>query len=56
MPKVLNNACESRKNNNLPEGWECATDYDGKVYFIDHNNKTTTWIHPGDRYTTNFQR
>ncbi|GJQ65403.1 hypothetical protein Trydic_g7513 [Trypoxylus dichotomus] len=35
----------------LPDGWEFARDYDGKVYFIDHNSKKTTWIDPRDRYT-----
>lgn len=34
----------------LPEGWDFAQDYDGKVYFIDHNTKKTTWIDPRDRY------
>nr|XP_039256088.1 protein WWC2-like [Styela clava] len=32
----------------LPLGWEEATDYDGKSYFIDHNSKRTTWIDPRD--------
>lgn len=35
----------------LPEGWDFGRDYDGKVYFIDHNSKKTTWIDPRDRYT-----
>ncbi|KAK7072729.1 Wwc1p [Halocaridina rubra] len=35
----------------LPNGWEIAHDYDGKIYFIDHNNKKTTWIDPRDTYT-----
>lgn len=35
----------------LPEGWDFAQDYDGKVYFIDHNSKKTTWIDPRDRFT-----
>lgn len=40
-----------RKNGEipLPEGWDFARDYDGKVYFIDHNSKKTTWIDPRDR-------
>ncbi|KAL7300383.1 hypothetical protein TKK_0007004 [Trichogramma kaykai] len=33
----------------LPEGWDVAHDYDGKVYFIDHNTRKTTWIDPRDR-------
>ncbi|XP_047003394.1 protein kibra isoform X1 [Schistocerca americana] len=35
----------------LPDGWDFGTDYDGKIYFIDHNSKKTTWIDPRDRYT-----
>ncbi|XP_041078885.1 protein KIBRA-like isoform X2 [Polyodon spathula] len=35
----------------LPEGWEEALDFDGKVYYIDHKNKTTSWIDPRDRNT-----
>lgn len=33
----------------LPDGWDCAEDYDGKLYFIDHNSKQTSWIDPRDR-------
>ncbi|XP_974791.2 protein kibra isoform X1 [Tribolium castaneum] len=35
----------------LPEGWDYGRDYDGKIYFIDHNSKKTTWIDPRDRFT-----
>lgn len=34
----------------LPDGWDMATDFDGKVYYIDHQNKKTTWIDPRDRW------
>uniref|UniRef100_A0A182UUF2 Protein kibra n=1 Tax=Anopheles merus TaxID=30066 RepID=A0A182UUF2_ANOME len=44
MPKSSSNA-------DLPLGWEINTDYDGKVYFIDHINKKTTWIDPRDKHT-----
>lgn len=37
----------------LPEGWDVAQDYDGKVYFIDHNTRKTTWIDPRDRWALN---
>lgn len=30
----------------LPEGWEKAATADGEVYYIDHLNKTTTWVDP----------
>ncbi|CAH2230576.1 jg25034 [Pararge aegeria aegeria] len=35
----------------LPDGWDYARDFDGKLYFIDHNSRKTTWIDPRDRYT-----
>lgn len=38
-----------RKELPLPEGWEEARDFDGKVYFIDHINQCTSWIDPRDR-------
>ncbi|NP_001096212.1 protein KIBRA [Xenopus tropicalis] len=40
-----------RKELPLPEGWEEARDVDGKVYYIDHTSKTTSWIDPRDRFT-----
>ncbi|XP_024921608.1 transcriptional coactivator YAP1-like [Cynoglossus semilaevis] len=30
----------------LPEGWEQAVTADGEVYYIDHINKSTTWVDP----------
>ncbi|XP_022253265.1 protein kibra-like [Limulus polyphemus] len=33
----------------LPNGWDIACDFDGKIYFIDHINKETTWLDPRDR-------
>ena len=39
----------------LPEGWDIGMDYDGKPYFIDHKNKTTTWVDPRDRYVLNLK-
>lgn len=36
----------------LPAGWEEARDYDGRVFFIDHNTRQTSWIDPRDRYAT----
>ncbi|XP_020514488.1 protein KIBRA [Labrus bergylta] len=40
-----------RKELPLPEGWEEARDFDGKVYYIDHINHCTSWIDPRDRHT-----
>nr|XP_035928044.1 probable E3 ubiquitin-protein ligase hulA [Halichoerus grypus] len=34
----------------LPAGWEEARDYDGRVFYIDHNARQTSWIDPRDRY------
>ena len=34
----------------LPAGWEEARDFDGRVFFIDHNTRQTSWIDPRDRY------
>eukprot|EP00834_Sanchytrium_tribonematis_P001242 NODE_29_length_37665_cov_1.081563.p3 type:complete len:678 gc:universal NODE_29_length_37665_cov_1.081563:28230-30263(+) len=33
----------------LPEGWERRTDALGRFYYIDHTNRTTTWIRPTGR-------
>ncbi|KAL6085227.1 hypothetical protein STEG23_036905, partial [Scotinomys teguina] len=33
----------------LPAGWEEARDYDGRVFYIDHNTRQTSWIDPRDR-------
>ncbi|KAK5858906.1 hypothetical protein PBY51_003015 [Eleginops maclovinus] len=40
-----------RKELPLPEGWEEARDFDGKVYYVDHINHCTSWIDPRDRHT-----
>lgn len=30
----------------LPEGWEQAITSDGEIYYINHKNKTTSWLDP----------
>lgn len=35
----------------LPQGWDLGRDFDGKVYFIDHNSQKTTWVDPRDSLT-----
>lgn len=30
----------------LPSGWEMARDMHGRIYFVDHNTRSTTWIDP----------
>ncbi len=33
-------------NTPLPSGWEQRFDQNGRIYYVDHINKTTTWIRP----------
>lgn len=44
-----------RKELPLPDGWEEARDFDGKVYYIDHKTQTTSWIDPRDRWERHRQ-
>ncbi|KAJ2787768.1 NEDD4 E3 ubiquitin-protein ligase [Coemansia interrupta] len=30
----------------LPQGWEQRIDHLGRVYYVDHNTRTTTWVRP----------
>jgi transcriptional coactivator YAP1 len=30
----------------FPPGWEKAQTSNGEIYFIDHNNQTTSWDDP----------
>ena len=30
----------------LPEHWEARTTAEGLTYYIDHENRRSTWIHP----------
>eukprot|EP00759_Apiculatamorpha_spiralis_P020020 PhF_6_TR25611/c0_g1_i1/m.35951 len=30
----------------LPNGWECNVTDDGRIYYVDHNTRTTTWEDP----------
>jgi hypothetical protein len=38
-------------NTPLPGGWEQRFDQNGRIYYVDHINKTTTWIRPTVRAT-----
>jgi len=38
-------------NTPLPQGWEQRFDQNGRIYYIDHISKTTTWIRPTTRTT-----
>lgn len=33
-------------NTPLPHGWESRRDQRGRVYYVDHNTRTTTWQRP----------
>ena len=35
-----------RGNGDLPLGWERSRTPDGRVYYIDHNTKRTSWVPP----------
>ncbi len=37
---------EEARNSDLPEGWERRVDHLGRPYYVDHNNRTTTWKRP----------
>ena len=41
----------------LPPGWGMSKAPNGRMFFIDHNNKTTTWVgipFSGTRFISNF--
>ncbi|KAG2213483.1 hypothetical protein INT47_009157 [Mucor saturninus] len=40
---------EENRNSDLPEGWERRVDHLGRPYYVDHNNRTTTWKRPSAR-------
>ncbi|KAL0972669.1 hypothetical protein UPYG_G00193150 [Umbra pygmaea] len=42
----------------LPDGWEQAITSEGEIYYINHKNKTTSWLDPrlDPRYGLNQQR
>ena len=52
----LNNSHQSPvtiiNNTPLPHGWEQRFDQNGRIYYIDHITKTTTWIRPSAGRTT----
>ncbi|CAH8582810.1 unnamed protein product [Heterobilharzia americana] len=39
----------------LPPGWERRTDNVGRVYYIDHNTRTTTWLCPNQTLLNTVQ-
>ncbi|XP_053166386.1 transcriptional coactivator YAP1 isoform X9 [Hemicordylus capensis] len=41
QPNIMNSATGP-----LPDGWEQAMTQDGEIYYINHKNKTTSWLDP----------
>ncbi|KAL1923673.1 uncharacterized protein VTP21DRAFT_8653 [Calcarisporiella thermophila] len=39
----------------LPPGWERRVDHLGRTYYVDHNNRTTTWTRPSTSATQRAQ-
>ncbi|KAI4242479.1 MAG: hypothetical protein L6R40_004033 [Gallowayella cf. fulva] len=37
---------EQKTESTLPDGWEERKDPSGKPYYVDHNTRSTTWLHP----------
>jgi len=48
MKQIMGETCRELP---LPPGWEEAYDFDGRVFYIDHNTRRTSWIDPRDRLT-----
>ncbi|KAG5677964.1 hypothetical protein PVAND_007676 [Polypedilum vanderplanki] len=49
MPNATPSTYEDRSEDNLgplPEGWEERVHTDGRIFFIDHNTRTTQWDDP----------
>ena len=40
----------------LPRGWERREDNLGRTYYVDHNNRSTTWERPSNNYNEQAQR
>ena len=40
----------------LPSGWERRVDDRGRVYYVDHNTRTTTWQRPTMEWVRNFEQ
>uniref|UniRef100_A0A2A4JUU4 E3 ubiquitin-protein ligase n=1 Tax=Heliothis virescens TaxID=7102 RepID=A0A2A4JUU4_HELVI len=45
-PSVAASAAEADELGALPEGWEERVHTDGRIFFIDHNTRTTQWEDP----------
>ncbi|KAM9754345.1 NEDD4-like E3 ubiquitin-protein ligase WWP2 isoform 2-T2 [Menidia menidia] len=45
-PEQTSNSSTESTNDSLPAGWEQRVLPHGRVYYVDHNTKTTTWERP----------
>ncbi|VDP04242.1 unnamed protein product [Schistosoma margrebowiei] len=41
-----NNNTENADDSSLPPGWEVKYTSEGRIYYVDHLTKTTTWCKP----------
>lgn len=65
-PRLSNGAPQPNANRNfnpfedehgrLPQGWERREDNLGRVYYVDHNTRSTTWTRPSASYNERDQR
>ncbi|CAO3592000.1 unnamed protein product [Absidia cylindrospora] len=52
MPSTINQV--ESQSTGLPPGWERRTDQIGRAYYVDHNNRMTTWKRPSIHSATAF--
>lgn len=45
-PHVFNLTDKYHPAGPLPDGWEQAITSEGEIYYINHKNKTTSWLDP----------
>ncbi|XP_072899345.1 transcriptional coactivator YAP1 isoform X1 [Hemitrygon akajei] len=55
---IQQNVMNTTASGPLPEGWEQGMTPDGEIYYINHKNKTTSWLDPrlDPRYAMDQQR
>lgn len=40
----------------LPAGWEMRRDTRGRIYYVDHNTRTTTWQRPNSERLQHYRQ
>lgn len=53
VAKTGANNCNGQQLGPLPEGWEEAITVSNETYFINHQNRTTSWLDPRIRKSNN---